>query len=180
MSSKKKRQREDEIHKFAGNENIQGFSKELCKNQVHLQEISSILKNEQCPSSAIPFKAGEQAINLDSYEIERAKHARCERKPTVDFVLGLEGCWLLMVEIKYGVHTNKMNTVAKKIREIKEYSFGILNRSSKYRCESKLVILLKDDNFQRLKSYLLNCLSKDVKSYKIMKVSEFYDEYFVG
>lgn len=178
MSSKKRTKTSVSDRIFVGNDVIRNFAQNSTILLSCLCNLSEILEEEHCPSKRVPFCNGELAINFDKYEAQLAKSKKSSREPTVDCIIGLQHNWLLLVEIKYDVKTKTMDTIAKNIKEKRNYSRNVLKSYDGFHCEGKMVILLNDDQFEIKKRKLLSCLNNKVNEYKVMTVSGFYDSYF--
>lgn len=174
--SKNKKIDEAKFPHYEDNSCIEGFANEA-KMSAFLRTFCDLLERERCKSHSSKFK-DEKAIDFDAYETSLKKKCKGQEEPTVDCIVGLEIKQLMLVEMKFGVRTLKMNNVAKNIKDKRTHSICQLRTSTSYRCYEKVIVLLKDEKFELHKNCLTKQLSNDVKHFEILRVSDFYDKYF--
>ena len=101
------------------------------------------------------------------------------RDKTVDFVVGLDQDWLLLVEAKLKV--DNVENITKSIFGKIRHSMDILKSNLNYiHSESVVIILLKDQNFQQQSNRLRKLLLARTPDIKPLRVCDFYKNYFVG
>ncbi|MGL4807046.1 MAG: hypothetical protein ACRC26_11945, partial [Bacteroidales bacterium] len=66
-----------------------------------LEDLNSLLCKEGAKKP--PFTNKEVVINLDSYETERARRTRGDKRQTMDFCMGMHSSKILLVEAKLNV-----------------------------------------------------------------------------
>ena len=163
--------------RYLGNSCIEGYAmgKHMSSN---VQLIKDILRKENSSMNRCPF-GEEKAINLDDFENSNAKKRGTSQSCTVDCVVGLETNYLLMVEMKFKVKTVNMNNIAKNVRKKEMSSRAMLGGWLEYTCLGKMIVLLGDEKFESQKNSLYKALGMNRK-FEILKVSDFYQKYFVS
>jgi hypothetical protein len=142
-----------------------------------VQLLKNVLKAEDCKDK-IPFKQ-ELVLNVDRVEVLRSKGG--DRGKTVDFIVGLEGNVLLLVEAKFKVNADNLKTteVYDKIKHSRELlpefeSFSRLH----FRIEKSTVILLSQSKqFEQQKNKLKRKFNNDPHII-LHNVFGFHSKYF--
>lgn len=142
--------------------------------EASIDYIKCILQNEGYKNKKKFFK-NEIALNLDKVEILQKKGTL--RDKTVDFVVGLDKDWLLLVEAKLDV--DNVENITKCIFDKILHSKNILKSNINYiHSESIVIILLKDQNFQQQSNRLRKLLLAHTPNIKPLRVCDFYENYF--
>lgn len=175
MSVKKKNSLQNlEKHRYQGNHIIEKFVEGNHLLVKCLQPILAILKEENYKEKICPF-TDQIALNLDKVEILCKKGTI--REKTVDFVVGLEKDWLLLVEVKLDVEN--MDNIVKCIKEKIEHSKVVLQSCENYiHCENSVVVLLNNNRFQERSNRLRRSLISINPHIKPYRVCDFYQQYF--
>lgn len=153
---------------------IERFARGNGKMTQCIEKISKILRNEHYRSGKNPF-TNQTALNLDAYErIDRGATAQS----TVDFVIGLKGCWLLPVEAKLDV--KNVDNITKDIAQKRAHSLELLHSAENYVHNTQfMVILLDNNNFQQKANRLKRLLGNN-PAYILHNVESFYNTYFAN
>ena len=151
----------------------------LCEAHVKftkfVQLIRVILSNDGYRGQ-MPFK-NEKAINLDEYE-KSLKKSQEER--TVDYIDVLENNEVLLVENKTNIKSRFSEKEASKIREKYDHSKRIINSldGTFHNMYKKIVVLLKDTNFQEQKNRATKLLTEKGLSCDVLTVSKLHRDYY--
>ncbi len=141
-----------------------------------LEPIKNILKNEHCSKKEYSLFKNELALNLDKVE-EVIKKGTSQRKPTVDFVVGLGNSQLLLTEAK--ILSNNMENIANDINKKIKHSKELLTNNPKFTSiYNKIVILLSPKNFEQKKNKLMSLLKNDISSFYPSTSTDFYSKFF--
>lgn len=176
MQSKKKGlTRQQTPHKYTSSDCIvqfaEGFAGRIKNSRECVQKISKLLKHMK---GVCPF-AEELALDLDRLETNRVK-GHTAKSGTVDYIVGLETNWVLLVEAK--LDADKPDHFVKGLGAKRAHSRELITMSDyEVREEKEYVILMKDRNFEQNKDRLKN-LACGLPSLIPMKVADFYSEYF--
>ena len=176
MSEKKKSKKESIslTNRKYKNDSIRNF---VAGNRILtecLESIREILYSEHYRGRQCPFNE-EIALNLDKVEI-RLKKGNVRDK-TIDFVVGLEKDWLLLVEAKLGVEN--VDNIAKTICEKIAYSKALLQGYENFvHADDLTIVLLNDEKFQQQANRLRTQLIAKSINIKPCNVAQFYKDYF--
>lgn len=163
-------------HRFVSNDDIIAFAKHNGIMEECIEKISSVLRTEHYTDGYMPFK-GQLCLNLDAVEREFARREHRNQRHSVDFVIGLEGCWILAVEAKIDVQRPR-NMEVSDLRNKISYSRDIISyNNSDAHIEPSVVVLLNTKNFQQLYRELKNKVGNSLRIVP-MTVGEFFEEYF--
>lgn len=175
MSTKVKNDKSTIQRKYKDELSIRNFVAGNSIMEANIDYIKCILRNEGYKSKKNFFK-NEIALNLDKVEILQKKGTL--RGKTVDFVVGLDKDWLLLVEAKLDV--DNVENIMKGIFDKILHSMNILKSNINYvHSESIVIILLKDQNFQQQSSRFRKLLLARTSNIKPLRVCDFYEDYFV-
>lgn len=175
MSTRKKHNLAAPCPVYRGNDSIERFASGNEGLKACLEPVRTILIAEgyeaKCEFS------DELALNLDKYEEAICKGLK--RSPTVDFVLGLEREWLLLVEAKFRV--SKMENIRRDLPDKIAHSKAILQSQDTFvHCMEAVVVLLKDKDFQQRSNRLRKLLMPRCRQVRPMTVGTLYETYFTS
>lgn len=175
MSAKVKNDKSTIQRKYKDELSIRNFVTGNRIMEESIECIKCILQNEGYKNKKNYFK-NEIALNLDKVEFLLKKGTL--RDKTVDFVVGLEKDWLLLVEAKLDV--DNVDNIIKGIFGKVSHSMDILKSNINYiHSESIVIILLKDQNFQQRSHRLRQLLLARTPNIKPLRVCDFYNNYFM-
>lgn len=176
MSARIKNDKSNMQRKYKNELSIRNFVSGNRIMEASIDYIKCILQNEGYKNKKDIF-TNEIALNLDMVEISLKKGTL--RDKTVDFVVGLDQDWLLLVEAKLKV--DNVENITKSIFDKIRHSMDILKSNLNYiHSESVVIILLKDQNFQQQSNRLRKLLLARTPDIKPLRVCDFYKNYFVG
>lgn len=138
-----------------------------------IQTIKNILKQEHYKARKSPFDS-QTALNLDEYE---RKNSCGNTQHTVDFVVGLKGCWLLPVEAKLDV--KNVDNIPRDIDAKRTHSLDLLHSVDGFVHSTPFVVILLDKNNFYEKANKLKRLLGNSPSYVLCTVDSFYKSYFL-
>lgn len=176
MSIKKKNNKVTAKQRLYQDETIRNFVSGNSIMEKSVEYIKDILNKEGYKAKKNFFNQ-EIALNLDMVESSTRKGFL--RNKTVDFVVGLEKDWLLLVEAKLKV--KKMENIAKDIHNKISHSRDMLKSCDTYvHSEDVVVVLLKDQNFQQHSNHLRKLLLAHSKNIRPLRVCDLYKNYFTA
>lgn len=127
-------------------------------------QFRHILREEHYKGNC-PF-TNEVALNLDKVEIQ-LKKGIASRKETVDFVVGLEKKWLLLVEAKFDA--DNVENITKSIKGKITHSKQLLQTDNFVHLEKSIIVLLSNVGFEvksnKLRRLLMN--NPSIKPYRV-------------
>lgn len=166
------------VHKYVSPECItnfaKGFTGKVKNAQKCVQPMCDLLRKDHLKGKN-PF-IDEVALDLDKLEENRVKGITT-RKETVDYIVGLEKDWILLVEAKLDADTpdhfaaglNNKRIHSRELIMLSDYDVHV---------ENAYIILLKDNKFEQNKERLRN-KANGAPNLKPMRVMDFYEEYFM-
>lgn len=174
MSERKKRKvrKVSGTLKYIGDETIVCFVSQNGVMQTCLKLIKDIIIGEGYKKSTL-FQ-NETALDLDEYECK--KQSDSTRDDTVDFVVGLEKDYLLLVEAKFKVvNVKNIRNLSDKIKHSRQL---LQSEDTFVHVVESVVVLLSDDNFQQQSNRLRRMMIPKYREIMPMKVEAFYSTYF--
>lgn len=163
------------LRKYKDESVIRNFASGIDQMEKSINYIKCILQQEGYKNKKCPFDQ-EVALNLDQVEILSRKGTL--RDKTVDFVVGLEKDWLLLVEAKLDVEN--VENITKNIHEKIKHSLDILKSNINYiHAEDLVIVLLKDQNFQQQSNRLRRLLLARTSNIRPLRVCDFHKDYFI-
>ena len=167
---------------FGGNSLIEAFASKDKKGIYPkcLQLISEIIKTEGYDRNT--SFSSEKALNLD--KVERLR-GNVENDNTVDFVVALLPCELLLVEAKYRI-SNARNLLPKLADKISHSEALLHSCDNAARISGRVVLLFPNKNFEvnirELRRRINEEKSGVIKSHEIraLRTEDFYSKYFAA
>lgn len=165
------------IHKYVSAECITNFAKGFAGQIPNAQRcvllLAELLKKDHFKGKMLFTK--EVALDLDKLEENRVK-GHSSKSETVDYIVGLEKNWLLLVEAK--LDANSPDHFAPGLNGKRTHSRTLITMSDfDVHIENAYVILMKDNKFEQNKERLRN-RANGLPHLKPMRVMDFYNEYF--
>lgn len=154
------------------------FSEKFIKQfSAFYVSLSDLLIREGAPKKIPDCKGTILVIDVDQWEIEQAKQQRRCLNSTMDFVALLSNKRMLLVDAKFRVKTNELNSsfiqsIKAKLTYTKPLFYAHLP------IHEKIILLFQTDKVEQCRNRIVR-LMNNRSGIEVMNIADFYEKYIL-